>query len=65
MHRKFGYCWVEFTSSIDLMDWSSSVYINFRKIKQTTSRYDHIDHLMVDLETIIALCDIYCRLKCL
>ena len=58
MRRKFGNRWVEYRDPIDLMDRPSNVEIGlcwYQKGANNKWTYDLIDHLMVDLETIIAL----------
>ena len=57
MHRKFGNHWVECKDPIDL--WTVHqpwilVHVGIKK-EQKKGTYDLTDHLMVDLETIIAL----------
>ena len=59
MDRKFSNHWVECRDPMDLMNCPSKETNN----KQT---YNHINHLMVNLETnnCIRFYDIYCTLKC-
>jgi hypothetical protein len=56
MHRKIGNRGVEYRD--DFMDRSSNMEIGLCRYKKGNNNkwtYDHADHLMVDLETIIAL----------
>ena len=58
MHRKFDNCWVDCRDPIGLMDCPSNVQIGLCWYQRGTNNrhtYDYIDHLMVDLEIIIAL----------
>ena len=58
MRMKFGSCWVEYKSSIGLMDCPSTMEIGSRWYQKGTNNkwiYDLIDPLVIDLETIIAL----------
>ena len=58
MHRKFGNCWVEYKDPIDLMYHSSNMEIGICWYQKETNNkwtYNLTDHLMVDLDTIIAI----------
>ena len=58
MQMKFCNRWVEYRDHIDLMDRPLNVETClcwFQKKADNNWKYDLTDHLMVDLETIIAL----------
>ena len=58
MRRRFGNRWMEYRDPIDLMDRPSNVEIGlcwYQKGANKKWTYDLIDHLMVELEKIIAL----------
>jgi hypothetical protein len=58
MCRNFGNCWVEYRDPIDLMDRPSNMEIgSCWYLKETNNKwtYNLTNHLMVDLETIVAL----------
>ena len=57
MRRKFGNHWVEYRDPIDLMDCPSNMEIGLSWYQKGTNNkwtYDIIDHLMIDLEAMIA-----------
>ena len=63
MRRKFGNHWMDYRDPIDLMDRSSNVKIGlcwYQKGANNKWTYDLTDHLMLDLEIIIALATMTC-----
>jgi hypothetical protein len=57
MCRKFGNCWLEYGNPLDSMDYPSTMEIGLYWYSKRTNKwtYNLSDHLMVDLEAIIAL----------
>jgi hypothetical protein len=58
MHIKYGNRWMEYGDSIRLMDRPSTMEISLSWYKKGTNNkwtYDFTYHLMIDLETIIAI----------
>ena len=61
MHRKFGNCWLEYRDPVESMDPPSNMKIGLCWYQMGTDNkltYEVISHLMIDLETIIALASI-------
>ena len=58
MHRKFANRWVEYWDQVDLLDQPSHLEIElcwYQKDHESLWTYDLSNHIMVDLEIIIAL----------
>ena len=61
MRRKIFNCWVEYKDLIDLLDRPNNVDVGlcwYQKSARLKWSYDLIDHIMVELDTVIALANL-------